>query len=144
MLQTQPQAEKRGEEQQSLIGRLHEAQNCCCRREKMASTASRRRRGARDNPVGFATQPGTLKNYVERLLDVIDAYEACEAEHGVSRRRSPPPGGGRPRLSGAVNPVGESREGLNVKKIVQTWDSPRGEWQVADIHKGPESTLNVV
>jgi signal transduction histidine kinase len=106
-----------------------------------------------NNPIGFVNSNlGTLKNYVERLLGLIDAYDQCIVKNAVQS----------PQLAAAkqeadlgflrddiVALLGESRDGLDrVKKIVQDLKDfshiDEAELQEADLNAGIESTLNVV
>ena len=73
-------------EQLVLIGKLEQAQGQLLQSEKMASIGQLAAGVAHEinNPIGFVNSNlGTLKNYVERLLAVIDAYEACETAHQI-------------------------------------------------------------
>lgn len=108
-----------------------------------------------NNPVGFVNSNiGTLATYVQRLLDVLDAYTALQAEPGSAAAQA--------RLASVlasaeldylredvVALIKESKEGLNrVKRIVSDLKDfshvDEAEWQLADLNTGLESTLNVV
>ncbi len=142
-------------EQIILIGKLEQAQNQLLQSEKMASIGQLAAGVAHEinNPVGFVNSNlGTLKNYVEQLFAVIDAYEACEAVHAIhsepliAAKQAADLGFLRQDI---VALLGESRDGLErVKKIVQDLKDfshvDEAEWQQADLNAGLESTLNVV
>ncbi len=106
-----------------------------------------------NNPIGFVnSNMGSLQGYVGTLLSVIDAYDAAVA--------------GLPALANRMAPVRaeadldflredvtalvrESIDGLRrVKEIVQSLKDfshvGETEWQLADLHQGLDSTLNIV
>ncbi|CUI04094.1 Signal transduction histidine kinase [Janthinobacterium sp. CG23_2] len=148
----------KGQEQQLLIGRLQEAQNQLLQSEKMASIGQLAAGIAHEinNPVGFVnSNMGSLQKYVETLFGVVREYDAAIAAH------SPPPAltaaiaqiGKRADLAflqdDATDLVRESMDGLKrVKDIVQALKDfshvGENEWQVADLHHGLDSTLNIV
>ncbi|MBS1161583.1 MAG: PAS:Hemerythrin cation binding region [Proteobacteria bacterium] len=140
-------------ELEQLLGKIEEAQQQLLQSEKMAAIGQLAAGVAHEinNPVGFVNSNlGTLKSYINRLLAVVDAYEAAEA------------GGGRARLEQARHDADldflredlpsllvESQEGLNrVTKIVQDLKDfsrvDQAEHQVANLNDALESTLNVV
>jgi len=109
-----------------------------------------------NNPVGFVnSNMGSLKEYVDTLFGVIDAYQQVLLD-----------GPGAPVLQARMAPllqaaeldylrqdatalVRESLEGLRrVRDIVQALKDfthvGEAEWQLADLHKGLDSTLNIV
>jgi two-component system NtrC family sensor kinase len=108
-----------------------------------------------NNPIGYVnSNVGTMRGYLDQLFRLIDAYEAAE---GVLT--------GVPALDGvrqvkdevnldylkgdARDLVDESMEGLErVKRIVQDLrdfaHAGDGEWETADLHRGLDSTLNIV
>ena len=149
---------KRIDELKLLNERLEEAHNQLLQAEKMAAVGQLAAGIAHEinNPVGFVNSNlGTLGHYVGDLLHLLDAYravaDACAPEHpAVVNTR---------QLSAsidldfirddAVALLNESRDGLErVKRIVADLKdfSRVGEsnWQMADIHKCLDSTLNVV
>jgi PAS domain S-box-containing protein len=145
----------KGIEQQQLIGELRSAHEQLLQSEKMASIGQLAAGIAHEinNPVGFVnSNMGSLKNYVVTLLDVIDQYDKAAA--------------GQPALAAQLaalrkkadleflredvtDLVRESMDGLKrVKDIVQALKDfshvGETEWQVADLHHGLDSTLNIV
>ncbi len=145
----------KGVEQQQLIGKLREAHEQLLQSEKMASIGQLAAGIAHEinNPIGFVnSNMGSLQGYVGTLLSVIDAYDAAVA--------------GLPALAGRMAPVRaeadldflredvtalvrESIDGLRrVKEIVQSLKDfshvGETEWQLADLHQGLDSTLNIV
>jgi two-component system NtrC family sensor kinase len=145
----------KGLEQQALIAELRNAHEQLLQSEKMASIGQLAAGIAHEinNPVGFVnSNMGSLKTYVETLLDVIDRYELAAAPHPQLAAHM---AAVRNQVDLAflkddvVDLVGESMDGLKrVKDIVQALKdfSHVGEavWQVADLHQGLDSTLNIV
>lgn len=148
----------RGEEQQRLITQLREAHDQLLQAEKMASIGQLAAGIAHEinNPIGFVnSNMSSLQAYVATLFDVIVQYEAA-------MRQSPDSMALEARvaqvnqqadlayLRSDVNDLlGESMDGLKrVRDIVQALKdfSHVGEtdWQVADLHAGLDSTLNIV
>ncbi|WP_324594543.1 PAS domain S-box protein [Accumulibacter sp.] len=141
-----------------LNHKLEEAQNQLLQSEKMASIGQLAAGVAHEinNPVGFVNSNlGSLRNEVNDLLRVIDAYAAADpilAEH--------------PALMDAINAardtadlaylredvgtlIDESLDGLQrVRRIVQDLkDFSRvdsSEWAFASLEAGLDSTLNIV
>src|SRR3990167_8280247 len=107
-----------------------------------------------NNPIGFVgSNIGTLREYVQDLLDLIAAYEAHEADmdastcHLMSSLRNqidlPYLRQDIPKL------VSESIDGIErVRKIVQDLKDfshvDEAQWQWADLRSGLDSTLNIV
>lgn len=108
-----------------------------------------------NNPVGYiSSNIATLARYIDDMFRLLDAYEQAEGEL--------PAGQVRDQLQVLKTEVDlayvrsdiralldESGEGVaRVKKIVQDLkDFSRqedAEWQLVDLHKGLESTLNIV
>jgi signal transduction histidine kinase len=144
-------------EQATLIKRLEAAHNQLLQSEKMASIGQLAAGVAHEinNPIGFVNSNlGTLRNYVNQLLNVLAAFE--KALDFV------PDGPARNHIETAMQEaeldylkndivalLDESSDGLGrVRRIVQDLKdfshSDQGEWVYADLHKGLESTLNVV
>ncbi|HYD63093.1 MAG TPA: ATP-binding protein [Noviherbaspirillum sp.] len=148
---------KTGEEQKLLIEKLQQAQAQLLQSEKMASIGQLAAGVAHEinNPVGFVnSNMGSLRNYVETLFKLVDGYDAILARAN-----------GSPEMTSAVAQlkqqadleflkedvtalVKESMDGLKrVKDIVQSLKDfshvGETEWQMADLHQGLESTLNI-
>lgn len=146
------------EEQRILIKKLEEAHNQLLQSEKLASIGQLAAGVAHEinNPIGFVNSNlGTLKTYIGDLLQLIDAYEGAQhllAADPVLQRRVEY-ARERADLGFLREDIGkliaESIEGTaRVSRIVQDLrDFSRidsADWQLADLHAGLESTLNVV
>ena len=141
-------------EQAALIKRLEEAHNQLLQSEKMASIGQLAAGVAHEinNPIGFVSSNlGSLKGYVADLLKLIDALELAQ--------RDPSKKADAERLvkeldlkflkDDVVSLLDECQDGIGrVRRIVQDLKDfshvDHGEWVVTDIHKGLESTLNIV
>lgn len=144
------------EEQRVLIRQLEEAHNQLLQSEKLASIGQLAAGVAHEinNPIGFVTSNlGTLKTYVDDLLALLDAYLAAESELPQDLRERIATIRERVDVDylrrDVTELVDESIDGTQrVRKIVQDLRdfSRTGEtsWQLADLHAGIESTLNVV
>lgn len=109
-----------------------------------------------NNPVGFVTSNlGSLDNYVSGLLQVIETYERHESHLRQNIQAAREIDAVKQTvdfdyLKQDARPLlAESRDGLaRVKKIVQDLKdfsrTGNAEWQLADLHQGLESTLNIV
>ena len=142
-----------------LNRKLSEAQEQLLQSEKLASIGQLAAGVAHEinNPIGYVhSNLGSLGNYLKDLFDMIAAVEALMAD-------LPENDGLRQRLSALRDQydlaflkedlpalLDESKEGITrVKKIVQDLkDFSRvdtsQEWQLADLHAGIDSTLNIV
>ncbi|WBS05726.1 PAS domain-containing protein [Pseudoduganella sp. SL102] len=145
----------KGIEQQQLIGKLREAHEQLLQAEKLASIGQLAAGIAHEinNPIGFVnSNMSSLQGYVGALLRLVDEYHGAIA--------------GYPELIGHMAPlrrhadldflrddatalIGESIDGLRrVKEIVQSLREfshvGETEWQFADLHRGLDSTLNIV
>ncbi len=147
----------RNAELKEAYRKLKGAQEQLVQSEKLASIGQLAAGVAHEinNPIGYVhSNLGTLADYSRDLLTLIGAYEealrspstAATVEIGELRRRFNFDFvvGDLPEL------LSESREGIErVRKIVQDLKdfsrSDRGDgWILADIHRGIDSTLNIV
>lgn len=128
--------------------------------EKMASIGSMAAGVAHEinNPIGYVfSNMGTLERYVADLLTILDDYSALEAQclpdspalaRVLQHKRDIDLTFLREDIAALMS---ESKEGIaRVKKIVQDLkefshkSSDEEDWEVADVHKGLESTINIV
>jgi signal transduction histidine kinase len=138
--------------------KLEEAHNQLLQTEKMASIGQLAAGVAHEinNPVGFVNSNlNTLDAYVRSLLQVIQAYE----DHPQVFAQHPQDLGLIEAVKTEVELdylkediftlLDESKDGMmRVKKIVQNLKDfshvGAAEWQLADLHAGLDSTLNIV
>jgi PAS domain S-box-containing protein len=145
-------------EQAILIHKLGEAQSHLLQSEKMASIGQLAAGVAHEinNPIGYVySNLGTLEKYLQDTFDLLDLYE-----QGESKISDP---GTRANIHDAKNKVdlpflkqdlralmNESKDGITrVKSIIQNLKDfshadASDEWRFSDLHKGLDSTLNIV
>ncbi|MGE5490163.1 MAG: bacteriohemerythrin [Actinomycetota bacterium] len=104
-----------------------------------------------NNPIGFVSSNlGTLTNYVGTLLDLISTYEEAVDPATAEKLKPARKAADIDFLREDVTTLlQESKDGLDrVKRIVQDLRDfshvDEAEWQLADLNKGMESTLNMV
>lgn len=144
-------------ELQKINLELQEAQQHLLQSEKMASIGQLAAGVAHEinNPIGYINSNiGTLKQYVDNLLMLLHAYEQAEASISDAAARSAllqiKQDIEFQYLREDLQPlITESQEGVaRVKRIVQDLKDfshvDEAEWQYADLHKGIDSTLNIV
>jgi two-component system, NtrC family, sensor kinase len=148
----------KGEEQQSLIGKLQEAHDQLLQSEKMASIGQLAAGIAHEinNPIGFInSNMGTLRTYIGTLFGLIEGYEQA-----ITTLPSKAEVSGRISMlkqnadlvflkEDVTELVKESIDGLKrVKTIVQSLKDfshvGESDWQIVDLHQGIDSTLNII
>ena len=145
-------------EQQKLIAQLHDAQSHLLQADKMASIGQLAAGVAHEinNPIGYVySNLGTLEKYVQDTFAMLDQYEQAEASISDEAVRMTLKEA-RNRLDIAFlkrdlsDLMNESKDGISrVKTIVQNLKDfshvdNTEEWHFSDLHKGLESTLNIV
>jgi len=153
---TELQAQR--DELQALLNRLEEVQLQLLQKEKMASVGQLAAGVAHEinNPIGFVSANLTvLGEYAEDLLAIVDAYAAIDPlldrhPNALALIRRIKEEHDLDFVRGDLKTLlDESRDGLQrVSRIVQDLKDFSHvddlSWQVADLHKGLDSTINVV
>ena len=143
---------------QNEIGERKHLEGQLVQSEKLASIGQLAAGVAHEinNPIGYIfSNFGTLEGYIEQLFELLTVYEQAEASI-----REPDVAKGLRTLRERVEldflkediPVlmRESRQGIvRVRQIVQDLKDfsrvdSKQEWEWADLHKGIDSTLNIV
>ncbi len=138
--------------QQALNKKLEDTQGQLLQSEKMASVGQLAAGIAHEinNPIGFIkANVGSLRTYTEGCFRLIDAYEQEDAAHSEAIRRL------RSELDydfwreDCPVMIRETIDGIErVSKIVLDLRDfshiDNEEWEYADLHRGIESSLNVV
>ena len=146
-------------ELKELNGKLAQAQSQLLQSEKMASLGTLAAGVAHEinNPVGFVySNLGTLEGYVRDFLYLLESYERVELHHPEMRELFSETSEIRERIDLAYlkqdlgQLLSETHQGIDrVKNIVQNLRdfsrvSEEENWIEDDIHRGLESTINVI
>lgn len=149
-----------GVELQNLVQKLDQTRSQLIQSEKLASIGQLAAGVAHEinNPVGYVySNLGSLEKYLKEIFLLLDAYQRARAEaelNGYSCSSEVRQVEEEIDIAflrqDMVALVRECREGmLRVKKIVQdlkdfSRSGAEEKWQVVDLHKGLDSTLNIV
>jgi two-component system NtrC family sensor kinase len=156
-IQMQMARQRRIEQLKEANRRLEATQNQLLQSEKMASIGQMAAGVAHEinNPIGFVSSNlGSLEKYLDGVFQLLDAYEKAEAvftDDALSSVQSLKREIDLSFLKEDIpSLISESREGINrVKTIVQSLKDfsrvdSNDEWQLADLHRGIESTISIV
>lgn len=152
------QMQQRLKEITELNIRLNDAQGQLVQNEKLASIGQLAAGVAHEinNPIGYVfSNFGTLQTYLRDLLRLIDGFVATEPTIADEQKRQEVIDLRKEidldyLKQDIIDLMNESREGIErVRKIVQDLKDfshvdASADWQWADLHRGLESTLNVV
>lgn len=145
--------------EKSLNASLSQIQEQLVQTDKMASIGQLAAGVAHEinNPIGYVSSNiGSLEGYINELFEIVDAYAAIEAmpENSPERRKAWDELTSKHELQFLREDIpallGESKEGIKrVRQIVQDLKDfshvdNTDEWQWANLHKGLDSTLNVI
>jgi len=147
--------QRRIAELKSMNQKLEDAQNQLLQSEKMASIGQLAAGVAHEinNPIGYVySNLGALEKYTRDMFALVAAYEQLEDNPGAlpAVRQLKQQVDLEFLKEDVTSLLGESREGITrVKKIVQDLKDfshvdATDEWQAIDLHKGLDSTLNIV
>ncbi len=136
---------------------IAQAQDQLLQSDKMASVGQLAAGVAHEinNPIGFVySNLGSMEKYLKDIFGLLDVYEAAEAALPEAARAEVRSAKQQKDLAFLREDVPmlmkESRDGITrVKKIVQDLKDfshvdASDEWQWIDLHKGLNSTLNIV
>jgi signal transduction histidine kinase len=136
---------------------IAQAQDQLLQSDKMASVGQLAAGVAHEinNPIGFVySNLGSMEKYLKDIFGLLDVYEAAEAALPEAARAEVRSAKQQKDLAFLREDVPmlmkESRDGITrVKKIVQDLKDfshvdASDEWQWVDLHKGLNSTLNIV
>jgi two-component system NtrC family sensor kinase len=157
-LETEAALTREKEEQAVLIRKLETAHNQLLQSEKLASIGQLAAGVAHEinNPIGYVNSNlTTLGGYIEQLLQLLDVYKNAET---ALPDDSPELRGIATAKESAdleflkkdvLDLLKESSDGIaRVRRIVQDLKdfshSDQGQWMPVDLHRGLDSTLNVV
>ncbi len=146
-------------EVQAINKRLEDTQQQLLQSEKMASIGQLAAGVAHEinNPIGYVhSNLGSLEGYVNDIFRMLEVYAGVERSHPGEATIFAEAKALREKLDidflkdDVHALLAETREGIGrVKKIVQdlkdfSRTGAEDEWQWADLHKGIDSTLNIV
>lgn len=146
------------EKLQTTVKHLEETQNQLLQSEKMASIGQLAAGVAHEinNPVGFVnSNVSSLRDYMKDIFSLVDAYEKLDANCTTDTNSKEDVQAIRKKIDweylkdDSKNLLAECDDGLQrIKQIVNDLkDFSRVDeidWQWADIHKGMDSTINIV
>ena len=157
--QREEELHNRHVELERAYAQLKDAQEQLLQSEKMASIGQLASGVAHEinNPIGYVhSNLGTLQEYTRNLFTLLEGYERHFRESGAPPIAQRELSELRQRfdvdfvVQDLPQLLAESREGIErVKKIVQdlkdfSHAGQADEWVLADLHKGLDSTLNIV
>lgn len=146
------------DEQQALVKKLEEAHNQLLQAEKLASIGQLAAGVAHEinNPIGFVNSNlATLRGYIDSFLDLLAVYEQAEPALAQNEQALNAIAATKKKIEldylkeDVISLLSESAEGIKrVRQIVKDLKDfshvGESDWQWADLHKGIDSTLNIV